>query len=34
MDELLVSGAAGVMIGTSDIEDAVVLFDNFIVTRP
>ena len=33
-DESLVSGAAGVMIGTADIEDAVVLFDNFVVTRP
>jgi hypothetical protein len=33
-DNSLVNGDAGLMIGTSDEEDAVVLFDNFVVSKP
>jgi len=33
-DNSLVQGDAGLMIGTSDEEDAVVLFDNFVVSKP
>ena len=33
-DNSLVNGDAGLMIGTSDEEDAVVLFDNFMVSKP
>ena len=33
-DNSLVDGDPGLMIGTSDEEDAVVLFDNFMVSKP
>lgn len=33
-DDSIVEGDPGLMIGTSDTEDAVVLFDNFVVSKP